>query len=354
MNRFSDRIVAWQRTSGRHDLPWQQTRDPYRIWLSEIMLQQTQVAAVIPYFERFMQRFPDLAALADASIDDVMQLWSGLGYYSRARNLHRCAQALREQHHGRFPHDPAVLEQLPGIGRSTAAAIAVFAFGKRAAILDGNVKRVFCRYFGIEGFPGERSVEKRLWDIADRELPDTAIESYTQGLMDLGATLCTRSRPRCGECPLQQRCAANTTLRTDILPTARPRKATVWRHALLLVLRHGSEVLLERRPDSGIWGGLWSLPQSAFEDNAIEPGENSGLVAPLLKRHGMLMVSLRVLEPVDHAFTHFRLRAIPLCIDVIRDQQHVHAAEPGTLWLDLAEVGHAALPRPVKTLLLSL
>lgn len=222
---FAARLLNWQRTHGRHDLPWQASREPYRIWLSEIMLQQTQVETVIPYYLRFLQRFPDLPALAAASLEDVLALWSGLGYYARARNLHRAAREVRDQHDGQFPRTAAEIANLPGIGRSTAAAIAAFAHGERAAILDGNVKRVLCRVFGVEGFPGSAAVDRELWALAERLLPEAEIGRYIQAQMDLGATVCTRSRPACGRCPFAADCIAQRSGRIAELPTPRPRKA---------------------------------------------------------------------------------------------------------------------------------
>src|ERR1700739_3432699 len=226
---FAPRLITWQREHGRHDLPWQNTRDPYRVWLSEIMLQQTQVSTVIPYYARFLERFPDVAALAAAPLDDVMTLWAGLGYYSRARNLHRCAQAVVEARGGAFPSSVEALAELPGIGRSTAAAIASFAFGARATILDGNVKRVLARVFGGEGFPGEKKVENVMWLLAESLLPvnatDDDISAYTQGLMDFGATLCARGKPDCLRCPFAVDCVANVTGGQAELPEACPRKA---------------------------------------------------------------------------------------------------------------------------------
>jgi A/G-specific adenine glycosylase len=221
---FSRTLVSWQRRAGRHDLPWQGTRDPYRVWLSEIMLQQTQVAAVIPYYERFVARYPDVRSLARASQEDVLRLWSGLGYYARARNLHRAARVVAREHGGRFPDTIDALVQLPGIGRSTAGAIAAFAFGRRAAILDGNVKRLLARCFGVDGYPGDTPVAARLWALAESLLPRRAIETYTQALMDVGATLCTRTRPRCPHCPLRVQCVALREARVASLPAPRPRK----------------------------------------------------------------------------------------------------------------------------------
>ena len=337
MGWFADRIVAWQRVHGRHDLPWQRSRDPYRIWVSEIMLQQTQVAAVIPYYVRFLARFPNVGALAAASQEDVLRAWSGLGYYSRARNLHACARRLVDECRGEFPRTAAGLAGLPGIGRSTAGAIAAFAFGARTAILDGNVKRVLCRFVGVEGFPGAAATERQLWAIAERELPSRGIRPYTQGLMDLGATVCTRARPRCTSCPLVRRCVAATQGRTAQLPAPRPRREVPLRQATMLVFRRGDEVLLEKRPPTGVWGGLWSLPEVA----ALPDGSAAARFG--LAEHGRI-----ALAPFEHAFTHFRLRAQPLLIDV-----RLAAARDavGTLWLPLSEVDDAALPRPVKSLL---
>jgi len=252
---FSRAVIDWQVAHGRHALPWQNTRDAYRVWLSEIMLQQTQVTAVIPYYARFLARFPDVAALAAASADDVMACWAGLGYYSRARNLHRCAQRVVSEHGGVFPADPLLLAELPGIGRSTAAAISAFAYGTRAAILDGNVKRVFARVFGIDEYPGVKAVENALWQTAEALLPQAGIEAYTQGLMDLGATLCTRSQPACPRCPLAARCLALASGRTAELPVRKPKKAVPLKSATMLVIIDRAQVLLERRPATGIWGG---------------------------------------------------------------------------------------------------
>ncbi|MCH2221614.1 MAG: A/G-specific adenine glycosylase, partial [Dechloromonas sp.] len=207
-HRFTEQLITWQKVAGRHDLPWQNTRDAYRIWLSEIMLQQTQVGTVIPYYLRFLDSFPTVEALAAAPIEAVIEHWAGLGYYARARNLHRCAQQVATHFGGKFPANANELAELPGIGRSTAAAVAAFAFGQRAAILDGNVKRVLCRQFGIDGFPGQAAIHRKLWDLAESLLPEGDIERYTQGLMDLGATLCTRSRPRCDDCPVAAGCVA--------------------------------------------------------------------------------------------------------------------------------------------------
>jgi A/G-specific adenine glycosylase len=344
MRKFSDsfagRLIRWQEKHGRHDLPWQQTRDPYRVWLSEIMLQQTQVATVISYYRRFLERFPDVAALAAAPVGAVLETWAGLGYYARARNLHRCAQAIVAGHAGWFPSDPLRLAGLPGIGRSTAAAIAVFAFGARAAILDGNVKRVLARCFGAEGFPGGAKIEKALWRIAESLLPPARIEAYTQGLMDLGATVCTRARPACGACPLRTGCVARKEGRQAELPTARPARTRPERETQILVLIDGRRVLVERRPPAGVWGGLLSLPEL--------DGEDAGEFA---RRHGFRLRPARKLPAVRHAFTHFRLTLWPCAYRV--EAATGQFDEPGWEWLSLDEIESAALPAPVLRLLRS-
>ncbi len=332
---FSSRLIRWQKQAGRHDLPWQQRgrkRDPYRIWLSEIMLQQTQVATVIPYYRRFLARFPDIASLAAAPSEEVMALWSGLGYYARARNLQRAAQIIVAQcgrgGGGRFPRNVADIEMLPGIGRSTAAAIAVFAFNARAAILDGNVKRVLARAFAIAGFPGEKAVEARLWALAEKLLPKREVAGYTQGLMDLGATLCARARPRCDACPLASICVARREGRIAELPTPRPRRSVPQRAVTVLVLRHRGRVLMEQRPAKGIWGGLLSLPE-------LPDGK---LPRPL--------ADAQPLPVVRHAFTHFRLDITPLLCKVSRCN-----TPAGGVWLSLKKLDGAPLPAPIRKIL---
>ncbi|HJW53844.1 MAG TPA: A/G-specific adenine glycosylase [Burkholderiaceae bacterium] len=352
---FSNAVIQWQKQCGRHALPWQNTRDAYHIWLSEIMLQQTQVAAVIPYYQRFLQRFPDVASLAAAASEDVMAHWSGLGYYSRARNLHRCAQRIVQQHNGIFPDDPALLADLPGIGRSTAAAIAAFAYGRRAAILDGNVKRVFARIFGIDGYPGQKSIEDRLWRRAEALLPERDIAAYTQGLMDLGATLCTRSRPACSACPLAGRCVALATGRVHELPARKPTKAIPDRQATMLVIAHQGHVLLEQRPDTGIWGGLLSLPEiAAFAEDAsvnIRQMQRDAAIAQVVAPFGVV-ASCEPLHPFSHGFTHFRLHVAPYRVRLSR---RLDMAEQGThVWYDIDRLAAAPLPAPIKKLLLAL
>ncbi len=336
---FAARLVRWQRQRGRHDLPWQNTRDAYRIWLSEIMLQQTQVTTVIPYYQRFLERFPNVQTLAAAPIDTVLEHWAGLGYYARARNLHRCAQVVVEKHGGSFPADSQQLAALPGIGRSTAAAIAAFAFGARAAILDGNVKRVLARCFGIEGFPGSAVVEKEMWRLAELLLPTAHIEAYTQGIMDLGATLCSRTNPVCGDCPMADICVARKEGRQAELPVAKPGKPLPRREASMLVLTDGRRVLLERRPPAGIWGGLLALPE--------EPEDG---VDSFAARHGCRLVQASDLPAVQHSFSHFHLTIRPKFHRVERDEKRL--GEPGWTWLAVGDIDSAALPAPLKRLLL--
>ena len=348
---IASRLIEWQRRHGRHDLPWQNTRDAYRIWLSEVMLQQTQIGTVTPYYLRFVARFPDVDSLAAADPDEVLALWSGLGYYGRARNLHRCAREVVACHGSAFPDDPQRLAALPGIGRSTAAAIAVFAFARRAAILDGNVRRVLCRHAGVRGYPGERAVENELWRIAEAELPDADVQAYTQGLMDLGATVCVRTRPACGVCPLAADCRACREGTVGTLPTPRPRRSVPVRSCTMLVVRRGDEVLLERRPPSGVWGGLWSLPESCLPGSGAGDvaGATGALAGEVERRFGLRVSQPSALACFEHSFTHFRLQVQPVAFELIAAR--AAAEEHGLIWLALQNAGDAALPRPVKTLL---
>jgi A/G-specific adenine glycosylase len=337
---FVRRLIAWQAHSGRHALPWQQTRDAYRIWLSEVMLQQTQVVTVIPYYRRFVERFPTVEALARAGLDDVLALWSGLGYYSRGRNLHRAAREVLERHAGRFPTERHALEALPGVGRSTAAAIAVFSAGAREAILDGNVKRVLARHFAVAGFPGGGAIEKQLWSRAESLLPDDGLERYTQALMDLGATVCTRSRPACSVCPVAETCAARRQDRVAQFPAARPRKALPRRETVMLLLRCQGQVLLEQRPPTGVWGGLWSLPQFDSVDEAV---------AACRSRFGCELASQRPLQPLAHTFSHYALAILPVHCEA--RVQSPRAMEQGIAWLATGAALQAPIPAPVRTLL---
>jgi A/G-specific adenine glycosylase len=337
---FASRLIAWQRQHGRRDLPWQRTRDPYRIWLSEIMLQQTQVATVIPYYQRFVAAFPDVASLDAAPVERVLELWSGLGYYRRAHLAHRAARAIVAEHGGTLPRDAAALARLPGIGRSTAAAIAAFAFGARSAILDGNVKRVLARHAGIAGFPGEAKVERALWQRSEALLPDKDIETYTQALMDLGATVCLRGEPRCDVCPVAGDCVARREGRIGELPAPRPRKALPQRSITVLLLERQGEVLLEKRAPTGIWAGLWSLPELAVGADAV---------AHCRTRFAARVATQLPLPAIEHGFTHFHLTLHPQPC-AVHDWPR-RTEEPGLLWLPLADAASAALPAPIKKLL---
>lgn len=344
MDAFARRLLAWFDQHGRHDLPWQRPRSAYRVWVSEVMLQQTQVATVIPYFERFVATLPDLPTLAAAPTERVLALWSGLGYYRRAHNLQAAARACVAQHAGKLPEDIDALVALPGIGRSTAAAILALAHGRRHAILDGNVKRVLCRCHGIRGWPGERSVEARLWQQAQAHTPRQRVADYTQAIMDLGATVCTRTKPDCAACPLARNCVAYRERLTGELPQPRPARALPERRVAWLVLRdeHG-RVLLQHRPPTGVWPGLWSLPEAVNRTAARA-------MAPQLANLG----AARRIAPreVQHAFTHFRLRATVL------EWQRVTA--PGEIadaaasrWCSCADIETLGIPAPVRGVVLA-
>ena len=340
MSYLSQAVINWQKQHGRHELPWQNTTDPYLIWVSEIMLQQTQVTAVIGYYARFMERFPTIASLANATQEDVLQYWSGLGYYSRARNLHNAAQTIVYDFGGIFPTDFGTIQSLSGIGRSTAAAIAAFAFKQPQPIMDGNVKRVFSRYFLVEGYTGTPAIQKKLWQLAENNMPQNDVVAYTQGLMDLGATLCSRTKPKCVICPLNMLCEALKQKRVSELPTPKPRKASPKKQITMLILLHGNEVLLEKRPPTGIWGGLWSLPE-------IDPSQIATEVAS--KHFG---IDTEVLEPltiINHAFTHFKLEITPQPLQVIK--LHPQANEAGRIWLSVDDAIGAAIPTPVRKIL---
>jgi A/G-specific adenine glycosylase len=340
MSAFANKIIAWQLREGRHSLPWQKTRDPYLIWLSEIMLQQTQVATVIPYYERFLSRFPDIATLANAGDDEVMQRWAGLGYYARARNLLRAARQIVACHQGIFPASYEAILGLPGIGRSTAAAISAFAFGERRAILDGNVKRLFARQFGVGGDSRSTSAANALWLIAEKKLPRTGIENYTQGLMDLGASVCTRTQPTCLLCPVRKTCVAFNEGRIEELPGKSRKREAPHRQTRMLVIVSRGEVLLEKRPPTGIWGGLWCLPELAVEQDVFEA---------LHKRYALKGRTVRELDRVEHGFTHYSLSIFPIEIAVAGVD--ARAMEPGLMWINLDDAMGAAIPAPVKRIL---
>ena len=336
---FADRLIVWQRTHGRHDLPWQ-GQDAYRVWLSEIMLQQTQVATVIPYYQRFVDSFPDIAALAATTEDQVLAHWSGLGYYARGRNLHKAARIIIERFNGEFPRNFEDIVELPGIGHSTAAALCALAYHQHHAILDGNVKRVLARYCGIAGWTGDKKIELQLWQQAEALLPQRDVAIYIQAQMDMGATLCTRSKPKCGACPVQQDCVAYQTDRVAQLPTPRPRKAVLERHATFLMLMHGNDILLEKRAAQGIWGGLWCLPQ--LDDGGELPDE-------YVRRNGMSVSERTELAAFTHTFTHFKLHITPVVLALAHKPMRVQ--EAGCVWLDVEQALQAAIPTPVRMML---
>jgi A/G-specific adenine glycosylase len=340
---FSAQLIEWHRHHGRHTLPWQDTRDPYRVWLSEIMLQQTQVATVLGYYDRFLLRFPDVKALAAASLDDVFAQWSGLGYYSRARNLHRCAHVVRDQHGGRFPGSSAELTKLPGIGRSTAAAIAAFCFGERVAILDGNVKRVLTRVLAFDGDLAEARHERALWTLATQLLPEHDIEPYTQGLMDLGATLCRTRSPSCPSCPVRTHCLAAQAQTQGRYPVKTRKLKRASREHVWLWLRWREQVWLVQRPASGVWAGLWSLPEfdsmPAFEAASRDwPGTREALPS---FTHVLTHLDWR-LHPLRHT--------LPARILVVQ-RAAILAALPAGRWFGLDEALAAGLPAPLRKLL---
>ena len=340
MNEFAAALLSWFDRAGRKHLPWQ-VRDAYRVWISEIMLQQTQVITVIPYYERFMQRFPDVHALAAASLDEVLHLWTGLGYYARARNLHRAAQALVSDHHGVMPKTLDAVQALPGIGRSTAAAILAQAYELPHAILDGNVKRVLTRYFGLHGFPGEKKIETQLWEKAEQCTPTSRAADYTQAIMDLGAMVCTRTKPLCSECPLAAHCIANAQGLQSQLPTRRPKRLRPHRVAYVAVISNTSRsVLLQQRPAAGIWGGLWVFPQ--FDDEAA--------CKTFMHSRVVNAASLQSLPVINHAFTHFDLTLHPYWA-VDATLKSAVADEVAHCWYDPQQPTRIGLAKPVLDIL---
>lgn len=340
---FQRRLLAWFDEHGRKTLPWQRNKTPYRVWVSEIMLQQTQVATVIPYYERFMARFPDVHCLAAADQDEVLHLWTGLGYYARGRNLHKAARQVVVEHGGEFPvASLEAMAALPGIGRSTAGAIISISTGSRAVILDGNVKRVLTRLHAVAGWPGRPSVERQLWALADHYTPETRLPDYSQAMMDLGATLCRRGTPSCLLCPFEDVCVAHARGEERRFPESKPRKVLPERTTIMLLLHDGEgRVLLEQRPGAGLWGGLWCFPQ--FDDE--------------IELRAWLDIHARGAQPeatwnaFRHTFSHFHLSITPQPV-VCRPIQVVNA--PGRLWYNLNEPGSIGLAAPVKRLLASL
>jgi A/G-specific adenine glycosylase len=343
MTTFADLIIHWHHQHGRHDLPWQQQPTPYRVWLSEIMLQQTQVATVIPYYQRFLQRFPTVSELATADLDQVLHLWTGLGYYARARNLHRAAQLIVEQHGAEFPRSVEALQQLPGIGRSTAGAIAALSMQIRAPILDGNVKRVLSRYLAIDGWPEQAQVKQQLWQSAEQLTPAQGVADYTQAIMDLGATVCTRSNPLCPSCPLQADCKA---LRQDDIhryPGKKPKKTLPIKAITLFILQNeAGEVLLEKRPATGIWGSLYSLPEGKPDAEAPQMNQVQLSSQPAIR-----------LQPLRHTFSHYHLDIQPVLLQASPVTSAV-ADSDRLLWYPLDHSMEVGLAAPVKKLLSAL
>lgn len=342
MNDFAQRLLTWYDQHGRKDLPWQQPRTPYRVWLSEVMLQQTQVATVVAYFERFTAALPTLAALAVAPLDEVLWLWSGLGYYTRARNLHRAARICVERHAGELPRDPEALAALPGIGRSTAGAILAQAYGERAPILDGNVRRVLARHHGVAGWPGQAAVQRELWRHADAHTPTTRVADYTQAIMDLGATVCGRAAPRCTECPITETCVARREGLIAQLPARKPSRRIPTRSTTMLIVRDkAGRVLLQRRPPVGVWAQLWSLPECANADDAVRD---------LHERCGITTDEVAALPAFRHTFSHYRLDIAPLLLCVASQRMRV-ADAPDQAWFEQGQLATLGLPAPVRKLL---
>ncbi len=340
--QFQRAVLGWYDRCGRVDLPWQRDINPYRVWVSEIMLQQTQVKTVIPYFEAFIQRFADVATLAAAAEDEVLHLWTGLGYYSRARNLHTSARIVQTEYGGEFPRDPEGLQKLPGIGRSTAGAITAIAWRRPAAILDGNVKRVLARFYAVPGWPGRGDVQKTLWQHAEELTPRTRVHHYTQAMMDLGATLCTRGKPRCGDCPLATHCLARQLDTIANHPGKKPRKTLPVRQARMLIIENQrGEVLLKKRPPTGIWSGLWIFPEL---EQDIEPGQYC-----LDTLQGEIIDS-EYWPSLRHTFSHYHLDIEPLHLVVeVNSQQTMEAGQ--ALWYNRQQPQAVGLAAPVKKLM---
>ncbi|MBT8079478.1 MAG: A/G-specific adenine glycosylase [Gammaproteobacteria bacterium] len=338
---FAHRVLRWFDEHGRKDLPWQRDPTPYRVWVSEIMLQQTQVATVIPYYQRFMESFPDVLTLANAKEDDVLHHWSGLGYYARARNLHEAAQLIRSRHAGKFPRRFDQVMALPGIGRSTAGAILALSAGRRFPILDGNVKRVLARYYAVEGWPGKTSVANTLWEYATQNTPKKRVANYTQAIMDIGATICTRSSPDCVACPLNADCIALREDRTHEVPGKKEKKAKPLRQTQMVIAHHDGAVFLERRPPSGIWGGLWSLPE-------IDTGAD--VAAWCHTRLSLNPAETDRWDTLRHSFSHYDLDIAPVVVRLVDSAGQV-ADNADSLWYDPLKGAQIGLPAPVAKLI---
>jgi A/G-specific adenine glycosylase len=346
--QFSNAVLRWHEQHGRHDLPWQIDRTPYRVWVSEIMLQQTQVNTVIPYFERFMQHLPSVEALASAPLDEVLHLWTGLGYYARARNLHRAAQQIVTDHGGQFPVTLEAVMALPGIGRSTAGAILSLACDQCQPILDGNVKRVLARFHAVEGWPGKREVEQQLWQLAEKYTPARHTAQYTQAIMDLGATVCRRSNPACMQCPVQQACLAHAQQRPADFPGKKPKKTLPVRKTAMLMLCDGDRVLLQQRPPSGIWGGLWSFPETdtVADQHSVQQWCRDTLQVDICQSKRW--------PTIRHTFSHFHLDITPIEAAVCNTHTESVMESANTVWYNTTLPDARGLAAPVKRLLESL
>jgi A/G-specific adenine glycosylase len=341
---FAAVVLDWFDHSGRKNLPWQKNITPYRVWLSEVMLQQTQVSTVIPYFDKFTHTFPDVASLAAAPIDTVLSLWTGLGYYSRARNLHRAAQIVSREYNNQFPDDPITLSTLPGIGRSTAAAIASIAYNKKAAILDGNVKRVLARFHAVDGWPGDNATAKILWRHAELHTPTLRTGHYTQAMMDLGATICTRSKPRCNICPLKPECKAYQEGSTSLYPGRKLKKSLPVKAVQMLIIRSPSgEILLQQRPHSGLWGGLWCLPEISPEENVSSACQNLCQQNP---------AKVGIWPSWRHSFSHYHLDITPVLLTLKKSTTAIH--ESGWRWIDPKQSNQLGFPAPLVRVLAQL
>lgn len=343
-SKFQYQMLTWFDLHGRKHLPWQQNKTAYRVWISEIMLQQTQVNTVIPYFERFMQSLPNLLTLANATEDEVLHLWTGLGYYSRARNLHRTAKIIVEKFAGKFPNTLEHLTALPGIGPSTAGAILAIAFNQCATILDGNVKRVLARFHGITQPINEKNIEKKLWELATIYTPKQRVADYTQAMMDLGATVCIRSKPQCTLCPLIKNCTAYVQNITTLIPQKKIARILPIRAATLLILKKDKQILLRKRPPTGVWGGLWSLPEM------IDPPDKAIIQRFCLQHFQIAVSEYQTLTAFRHTFSHYHLDIFPILIN-IRRMPRIIMEDEQQIWYNLNKPQSVGLPKPIQMIM---
>lgn len=342
MSNFTQHLLKWHNSHGRKELPWQKNKTPYRVWVSEIMLQQTQVTTVIDYYLRFMQRFPTVDALAVAAQDDVLALWAGLGYYTRARNLHKAANIIKDDFDSQFPQDIEEVINLPGIGRSTAGAILAISYGQCHPILDGNVKRVLTRFYAIDGFPGKTEIEKKLWEVAAQHTPKKEVAIYTQAIMDLGATLCTRSKPNCANCPVNKSCQAFLMQQVEKFPNKKPKKTTPTKTThFIILLNKDNQIFLYKRPSTGIWGGLWSLPETDKPDEATLHYQN---------QLGIKITDKFTLPQIKHVFSHYKLLATPHVIR-LKNSPSQAMLDDTQLWCDISKPIPKGVAAPIKKIL---